>query len=487
MVASLHRLRVAISIAGIMAGNPLSADTFNVTSASDGGSPGTLRWAILQANATPGGDTINLGSGTITLQSALPDLGGTVLIQGAGQALTVVQSAPTRQAPGVNWRVFSVPAGANATLRDLTARHGVCEVTGAGTATGGGIHNAGTLTLERVTLFANTALNPDVQPIGNEARGGGVGNLGTLTIRNCTIRENVAMAGEGSPTGGVARGGGIHCGPASVLTLLNSTIDTNEAKGGSGGPGPAQGGNGEGGGLFAETGAIVLVRNCTISNNRAMEGFPPLGAPGLGLGGGIHAKPGADHAVSILMSTISGNMAGSTAGQGGGIRGGPGLTVDSCTITANLTPTDGGGGGIATTTTAPPAGPLVRNTIISGNIAGISSDDLAGRINGRGHLLVSALAPGAGIDTSSPGNTATGNISAPDAMLGPLANNGGPTSTHALLPSSPAINAGTDTFILLGTGPTDQRGQPRVWIQADIGSFEVQGPPSSVDAFDAYE
>jgi len=60
-------------------------------------------------------------------------------------------------------------------------------------------------------------------------------------------------------------------------------------------------------------------------------------------------------------------------------------------------------------------------------------------------------------------------------MIGPLQDNGRPTLTHALLPGSPAINAGDPNF----TPPPiyDQRGSPYVRVfngRIDIGSFEVQ-------------
>jgi len=55
-----------------------------------------------------------------------------------------------------------------------------------------------------------------------------------------------------------------------------------------------------------------------------------------------------------------------------------------------------------------------------------------------------------------------------DAMLGPLANNGGPTATHALLPGSPAIDTAENAFC----PATDQRGAPRDDGACDAGSFE---------------
>src|SRR6201999_3463939 len=71
--------------------------------------------------------------------------------------------------------------------------------------------------------------------------------------------------------------------------------------------------------------------------------------------------------------------------------------------------------------------------------------------------------------------TGNGNVFAADPKLGPLANNGGPTRTRALLPGSPAINAGDNDAASSFT--TDQRGPgfPRVIGPAvDIGSFEGQ-------------
>ena len=62
----------------------------------------------------------------------------------------------------------------------------------------------------------------------------------------------------------------------------------------------------------------------------------------------------------------------------------------------------------------------------------------------------------------------TGNITGQDPLLGPLQNNGGPTETHALLPDSPAIDAGADT----ACPAADQRGVARPLGSAcDIGAF----------------
>jgi len=86
---------------------------FPVTSLADGG-PGTLRQAILAANATPGDDAITFGvTGTINLASALPDLSTNIDIQGPGANLLTV-----RRDTGGYYRVFAVASGATVTLSE---------------------------------------------------------------------------------------------------------------------------------------------------------------------------------------------------------------------------------------------------------------------------------------------------------------------------------------------------------------------------------
>ena len=133
---------------------------------------------------------------------------------------------------------------------------------------------------------------------------------------------------------------------------------------------------------------------------------------------------------------------------GGGLEGGG--VIKNSTISGN------GNGGISTN------GIEIGNTILDGNTGAnidgtatslgynISSDDGGGNLTGPGDQI----------------NTAP--------MIGPLQDNGGPTLTHALLPGSPAINAGDPNF----TPPPfyDQRGSPFVRVfngRIDIGSFET--------------
>jgi hypothetical protein len=93
---------------------------------------------------------------------------------------------------------------------------------------------------------------------------------------------------------------------------------------------------------------------------------------------------------------------------------------------------------------------------VTSNGYNVSSDDGGGYLNGTGDQI----------------NT--------NPMLGPLQDNGGPTFTHALLPESPAINAGDPNFV--GPPDYDQRGPGFDRVvngRIDIGSFEVQQPSST--------
>ena len=101
------------------------------------------------------------------------------------------------------------------------------------------------------------------------------------------------------------------------------------------------------------------------------------------------------------------------------------------------------------------SGCLLLNTLLAANATNCS-----GGITDAGHNL------------SSDGTCNFTNLSSlnnTDAKLGELSNNGGPTVTMALLPGSPAIDAG-DTSL---APATDQRGFPRpAGSAADIGAFE---------------
>ena len=261
---------------------------------------------------------------------------------------------------------------------------------------------------------------------------------GLLDLRSLTVTAGSAA--------GVSSGGGVF--NRGNLALTKSTISGN-----SGGI--------SGGGILNV--GILTVSNSKISGN---------GAP---VGGGIYNGGGT---LTVTNSTIAGN--GGTAG-GGIYNGGGTLTVTNSSISGNGGP---GGGGIRNDY----GGTLtVRNSTISGNVGGINNSGgtltvtnsiLAGNMVSFGadcSGAVIALGPNLIGDPTGCTIIGTPPIVA-DPLLGPLADNGGPTLTHALLPGSPAIDAGDDAICAAApVSGVDQRGVKRPQgAHCDLGAYERQ-------------
>ena len=199
------------------------------------------------------------------------------------------------------------------------------------------------------------------------------------------------------------------------LSILDSTISGNTNLDQS-----------RGGGIY-NTGSLKLM-NCTVSGNTSS------------LGGGI-ANLGA---LTIANSTIAGNSvtpSDNYPGQGGGIFNSGALSVTNTTISCNSAAT---GGGIFTKSGGTPAN--LSNTIVAGNTATDLTADVNGPVAGGYNLI----GDGTGMTSNGYGDSGhnqVGTSSNPiDPKLGPLADNGGPTQTMALLSNSPAINAGDNDF-----------------------------------------
>ena len=202
--------------------------------------------------------------------------------------------------------------------------------------------------------------------------------------------------------------------------------------------------NGQGGGIALYSGSATISRS-TISGNSS-----EWTANG---GGGIMVGP--YMTASIYNSTISGNT---SVDSGGGLDLSQGdLRLINSTVTGNHSNTKGGGIANSYDSTI-----QLYNTIVAGNTATGSGPDLSGAATSNDYNLIGSLS-GASISTKAH------DITGVDPNLGPLADNGGPTPTHALLPGSPAIdNGNTDQ-------PIDQRGIARPQDAADdIGAVESE-------------
>ncbi|MEX2142163.1 MAG: choice-of-anchor Q domain-containing protein [Pirellulales bacterium] len=390
----------------------------------------SLREAIFLTNSNPGRDTIT-GGGTLSLGELL---------------ITSDLSMRDMGLNGSNMsRVLHIAAGISVDIAATTIRNGLAAEGGAirndgvltivdstiseNTATiGGGLLNNGTLTITRSTVSNNDATD------GTNGRGGGIANFGQLTIQNSTITENTAAS----------LGGGIYNAEAATLSLIDSTIATNSATGFVLGI--------RGGGIY-NLGTATITRSTVSGNIASPEGSS---------GGGIYNQAGM---LAVTNSTISGN----SANQTGGIFNNAQLTIKHSTITGNSTnmfvgPPSEGSGGIAN---ARSGSVSVQNTIIAGNIAGTvgGTPDYFGTANSLGHNVIGNTAGSSGWLASDLQNV--------DPRLSPLADNGGPTRTHALLAGSPAIDAGNNE----SAPPTDQRGEPFERIAngtIDIGAYETQ-------------
>ena len=387
---------------------------------------GDLRYCIRHGNTITFEDGV---TGTINLAAALPSLAN-VSIEGPGPDLLTVR----RDVVAI-FRIFAVDdPNVPVSISGLTISNG--SVSGGGAA----IINGGRLTVSNCTISGNTNLG---------GLGGGILNdpPGMLTVNNSTISGNTALGGNG---------GGIY--NRGTLTVNNTIIAGNAA--------------GNGGGIYNNTASGVTVMNSTIAGNAA------------GGGGGIFNGGGR---LMVTASTISGNIANS----GGGISSAGELTVSNTTIAENSSSNQGGGifadrivnvsdstiagnfagnsgGGVYVVTSDVMA---TRNTIIAGNTA-VPGPDVYGNLGSQGYNLVRNVNGGSGF-------TATDRLNV-DPLLGALQNNGGPTRTMALMPGSPALNAGAPDQ----SGVPDQRGVVRRGA-VNIGAYQASASAFALTASDA--
>lgn len=463
----------------------VEAATLVVNSPADSGL-GTLRQAI--ADAAPG-DTINfnpaLNGKLIRLTSQYTiakDL--TIDASALPNGIVISGDADASHSPTAgDTRIFNIGIDATVVLRNLFMQDGKTEdaplelfgIAG-DSRSGGGIYNAGTLTLEDCTVTncrtgkGGGAIS-DGEPVGGDSgSGGGIYSDGTLTLIRTTISNNrTGNGGDGDGNGNSINidggyggdGGGIHC-DYGVMTVIDSRIVNNTCGNGGRAFNGASGADyyfppgGEGGGIRS-IGSETTIRNSLIAGNVTGVDLKYNSARP---GGGISAAN--DGSLLVVNSTITGNMTpGSDRPLGWG-GGGVFIFLTStqfvnCTIVGNTTA--GQGGGIF------PAGSTVSilNTIVSGNTAAGIGNDLRFSIADLGGNFV-----GDPVGVTGLGTPLTG-----DPMLGTLADNGGPTETILPLEGAPVIDAG---IVTADTPDIDQRGFARPWgPQIDIGAAEF-GP-----------
>jgi hypothetical protein len=488
-------------------GAAAQAAEIHVTTTKDN-VPGSLRAAITRANTDNEDNTIYLPAGTYFLSGAAGEdtnasgdldisITRKITLIGAGKTKTFIDGK------GID-RVLHILKG-TVSIIGVTVQNGKsrdadedCLSNG---ENGGGIYNAGTLSLNDCCIKSNRTGGKgwdfleyphDIHLYYGGGVGGGIYNYfsGILNIENCFIENNITGSGGGFEKlvpGDGGDGGGIYNDGTGYIT--NSSITGNIA--GNGGETGfwiyRTGIPGYGGGIcnFGN----LKITNSAICNNTSGSsiGDNEVNSISGGGGGGIFNKGKTE----LKNCTISNNTTGNgcdgyyvnpgNGGDGGGIFNWGNLFLKCCTICFNITGSGGAfyddssgyscrggnGGGIYNIGTV-----KISNTIVGNNQVALRGEgpDGCGNFNSQGYNLVEDIA------YCTISGILTGNITAVDPLLAPLADNGGPTYTHALLPGSPAIDAG-NSFDLSGdqrgyTRPVDMPGIANASDGADIGAYE---------------
>ena len=449
----LTLLAVAIGVAQAVIAPAVQAAEIIVNNSGDANFGCTLREAVQSINQSGVGGTGCFNSGgpfasgpidsivfptnlnTITLSNTPLDINRTMRMFASVPNVLLQGTTIQRDVPSSNNRLMTIEGPISVELANLTLIGG----TNVGALRGAAIY----VKNGRIDI-RNSVIQDGLADLG-----GGIlldGAVGTL--HDTTVRGNDAD-----------NGGGIWAENSSTLTVFNSTISNNSS------------GN-AGGGIGLDSSSIATINTSTIAGNSARQGAC------------IYAS---SSTVTVNQSVVWGNV---SSNIGGGIRGvfSPVLLANS-TVSGN----DGGlwGGGVSSRNAAI----SIINSTVSNNTAerlGAGLYAFGGTSDGSPNFSLSnsIIANSTGADdceveiasiTASryniieDGSCGTAAKSA-DPRLKPLADNGGPTLTHALSINSPAISAGLNLVCTASPiNSRDQRGEPRANPDdtiCDLGAFE---------------
>jgi hypothetical protein len=429
----------------------------------------SLREAIEAANTDTSVDGSVAGSGADTIEfdptlfaegpQSLVLIAGqfwvtaSLAINGPGSSLLTIDASgndPTSAVhDGKGSRVFFV-YDRNATVLSNFSLSAL-TLTGGDVGGGGAIYAEENLSLTDCVLFDNASgYSADVP--ADILAGGAIlvdAPSGVATLTRCTLRENYTYSD----------GGAIATAFLSDFRIVDSSIVNNRARS-------------DGGGVDIWV-TPLIVQNSTIANNLAENGE----------GGGIR---GDDAKITLINSTVSGNTSGRNGGGIGRFGGSVILDLQFSTVVNNHANLDGGG--ISRCSTS------MVGSVVAGNSAHFGQDLFGGSATfdkvsysliGNREFTPLAAAPVSAPDAHGNmiGDATIGVI---DPLLGPLADNGGPTLTHAPLAGSPLINRGDPAAVAgLGNVPAaDQRGAPYARVASgriDIGAVELQLPVAPTD------
>ena len=414
---------------------PSAAQNIPVTNNADSG-PGTLRQAI--ADIAPGGTitfTPSLAGQTITLASGLL-INNSMTIDGSG--LT-----PRLAISGNNaWPIFEIGKNLTTSIKSLVLKNGFTNgfnYTDFGAAIFMDLGSI--LSADHVTFSGNQSYKAGAIYISGTA---------SATILNSEFDLNSSQS----------EGGAIFVNSRGNLTVEYSVFTQNSAD--------------DGGAIDLDSAGTRLLEYNTFSNNTALHGGAieitqtsnslttlddnlfsgNSSSSGGGAGGAVYiSQSSVPASLSMLNNTFYANQA---ANVGGAIYTSGTATIENNTFSNNQARLTGNSG--ASLYLSAPASTLLYNNILANNTGG-------GECFSFGQAFTTGNNNFVGDDSAACLPILTGN-----PQLGPLADNGGPTQTMALLPGSPAIDAGDN----IHCPPTDQRGIARPQgPSCDIGAFET--------------
>lgn len=479
------------------------AANFDLTGACPGGTGNvnTLITTIHNANnetLNPGPDTIilsknciytltNIGD-TITNtfgQTALPAITTTIIISGNGATILRETGSP-------NFRQFYIGFGGSLVVQNLTLQNGLAqggdgfECGGGATGMGGAIFNdRGKLSLENVTFLENIAQGgngSNAPPVGI----GGGGGVGSDGISSGGGGPRGGSSGSSGGNGGFGGGGGAGSGnnggnggfgggggpdPTNAGGQggfgggggCGQTSNGSSGWGGGRADGSGGGGGGFGGAIFNLTGTVRLTNTTFYSNSAQGGSGPSFDGVGTGVGGAIFNLNGD---VFIINSTIvsnsvklGGNGTNPIEPSGGGI--------------FSLGDSDVSSIGGSAADLGDTANLTLINTIIANTLNGATDCVIQANVDPMGSSTGTSTIDGTNNLIENNSGCTLANQKTGDPNLGPLQNNGNGTLIMALLPGSPALNAGD----IAACPAFDQRGVSRPQGEGcDIGAYETQFP-----------
>jgi hypothetical protein len=482
---------IAIVASLLLAASAVASSTVQVTTKNDATPGCTLRDAVgsLNANSAQGDCVLNSASGDDTITFAPALIGQTITLTGGELSVNDTLHDLQILGPGMNQltidanlngRAFFIDA-TNTLISGLSVVNGSFDGSVIGFAQAGAILNAngGDLTLSDVKV-ANSTSTASADGGGSpvSAAGGGIyASQGRLFLDHSIVTGNSATATQTGLLAGdsaQARGGGIYAN-AAFVSIVDSTVSGNQATATSSGLDGAD-----------ATAGIYTNDEIEMSQSTISGGVATATATGLAstaiASGGIFANTGP---ISVQQSTIAANKADASAllaadatMAGGVMTSADPVGFQSSTIALNGPTTgtvdganllvDGGTTDLENTILSDPRGGGQNCDVPSGSLTTSGFNDDFSPLAGP-----SCFPVGAGTDLgSNPLLAAAG-----------LANNGGPTKTIALQPTSPMIDKGSNADL---TDPNqDQRGLLRPvefpglanaagGNGTDIGAFEVQ-------------